>query len=74
MQRNLIVIKNEEESFGFLFIGGSDTIPRAPLLNILVSDKNLSASVLELVDFQERLADGGNKDGTVICNRLNDHI
>ena len=43
-------------------------------MNILVSGKNLPVAVLELVDFQGHLADGGTKNGTFICNRFLDHF
>ena len=72
-KRNLILIKKESDIFGLLFIGDGATIYRIPLLNILVSGKNLPVAVLELVDFQGHLADGGKKDGTCICTKFIDH-
>ena len=57
-----------------LFIGDGATISIVPLLNLLVSGKNLPVAVLELVDFQGHLADGGTKNATFICNRFLDHF
>ena len=68
MDRNLSLIEKESEIFGLLFIGNGATISRVPLLNILVSGKNLPMAVLELIDCQGHLADGGIKNGTFICN------
>ena len=51
-----------------LFLGDGATISRIPLSNILVLGKYLPVSALELVDFQGHLANGGEKDGTFICN------
>ena len=59
MERNLRLIKKESEIFGLLFLGDGATISRVPLLNILVSGKNLPLAVSELVDCQGHLADGG---------------
>ena len=59
MERNLSLIKKESDIFGFLFLGDGATISRVPLLNILVLGKNLPVAVLELVDCQGHLADGG---------------
>ena len=70
MERNLIFIKEESYNFGLLFLDDGAIISRIPLLNILVSGKNISVAVLELVDFQRQLADGGGKYGTFICNRF----
>ena len=52
-----------------LFLGDGTTIFRNPLLKMLVSGKNLPVEVLELVDFQAHLADGGGEGGTFICCR-----
>ena len=57
-----------------LFLGDGATISRVPLLKILVLGKNLPASVLELVDCQGHLADGGKKNGIFICNIFLEHI
>ena len=51
-----------------LFLGDSVTISRIPLFKILVSGKYLPVSLLELVDCQGHLADGGGNDGTSIYN------
>ena len=51
------MIKKEAEIFGLLFLGYGATISRSPLLNILDSEKNISVSVLEIVDCQGHLAD-----------------
>ena len=59
MKRKLSLIKKESEIFGLLFLGNGATISRIPLLNILVSGKNLPVAVLELVDCQGHLADCG---------------
>ena len=53
-----------------MFIGDGDTLYITPLLNILVSGKNLSVAVLELVECQGRLEYGGGKDGIFICRRF----
>ena len=57
-----------------LFLGDGATISRVPLLNILVSGKNLPVFVLELVDFQGHLEDGETKNETFICNRFLDQF
>ena len=57
-----------------LLLGDSATIYRVPLLNILVSGKNLPIAVLELVGCQGHLADGGINNGTFICNRFLGHF
>ena len=44
------------------FQGDGTTISRIPLLNILVSGKNLPVAILEIVDCQGHLADGGTKN------------
>ena len=59
MESNLSLIKKESDIFGLLFLGDGATISRIPLLKILVSGKYIPVSVLELVDFQGHLADGG---------------
>ena len=74
MERNLILIEKESDIFGLLFLGDGATISRVPLLNILVSGKNLPVAVLELVDCQSHLADGGTKNASFICNRFLDHF
>ena len=74
MQRNLSLIKKQSDIFGLLFLGDGASISRIPLLNILVSGKNLPVAVLELVDCQVHLAYGGEKNGIFICNRFLDHI
>ena len=57
-----------------LFLGDGATISRVPLLNNLVSGKNLPVAVLELVDCKGHLAYGGGKNGIFICNRFLDHF
>ena len=74
MERNLSPIEKESEIFGLLFLGDGATISRVPLLNILVSGKNLPVSVLELVDCQGHIEDCGIKNGNFICNRFLDHF
>ena len=74
MERNLSLIKKESDVFGLLFLGGGATISRIPLLNVLVSGKNLLVSVIELVDCQGHLAYGEEKDGIFICTRFIEHI
>ena len=73
MERNLSLTEKESDIFGLLFLGDGATIFRVPLLNILVSGKNLPVAVLELVGFQGHLADGGKRNGTFICNRFLEH-
>ena len=46
MKRNLAMIKKEVEIFGLLFLGDGATISRCPLLNILISAKNIPVTVL----------------------------
>ena len=53
------MIKKESDIFGFLILGDGATISINPPVNILVSGKNIPVAVLELVDFQGHLADGG---------------
>ena len=60
--------------FGLLFLGDGATISRIPLSKVLVSGKNLPVSVLELVDCQVHLADGGEKDGSFICKIFLEHM
>ena len=74
MERNLSFIQKESDSFGFLFLGDGATISGIPLLEILVSGQNLPVALLELVDFQSHLTDGGEKDGIFICNRFLEHM
>ena len=74
MERNLSLIEKESEIFGLLCIGDGSTISRVPLLNILVSGKNLPVAVLELVDCQGHLVDGGTNNATFICTRFLDHF
>ena len=74
MERNLSLIKKDSDIFGLLFIGDGATISRIRLLNILVSVKNLPAAILECVDCQVHLADGGEKYRTFLCNRCIEHI
>ena len=59
MERNLSLIKKESDIFGFLFLGDGAIFSKIKILNILVSRKDLPVAVLELVDFQGHLADGG---------------
>ena len=65
MERNLSLIKKESDIFEFLILGDGTNISINPPVNILVSGKNIPVAVLELVDFQGHLADGGEKDGTL---------
>ena len=74
MERNLSLVEKESEIFGLLFLGDGATISRVPLLNILVSGKNIPVAVLELVDCQGHLADGGTKNTSFICNIFLDHF
>ena len=60
--------------FGLLFLGVGATISRILLLSILVSGKIHPLVVLELVDCQVHLEDGGVKYGTFICARFLEHI
>ena len=46
MERNLSLIEKESDIFGLLFLGDGAPISRFPLLNILVSGKNLPVAVL----------------------------
>ena len=62
--------RKESDIFEFLFLGDGDIIYIIPILNILVSGKKIPASVLELVDLQGHLEDGGKKYGSFICNRF----
>ena len=57
-----------------LFLGDGATISRFPLLIILDYGENIPLSVLEIVYFQDRLANSNKKDGTFICNRLLKHM
>ena len=59
MKRKLILIKEESDIFGLLFIGDGATITRIILFSILVSVKNFPLHVFENVDFQGNLAYGG---------------
>ena len=70
IERNLSLTRKESDIFELLFLGDGDTIYIIPILNILVSGKNLPVSVLELVDLQGHLEDGGKKDGSFICTRF----
>ena len=74
MKRNLSLIKQESDIFGLSFLSNGATISRIPLLNILVSGKNLLVAVLELVDCQGQLEDGGEKDVICICTRFTDNV
>ena len=57
-----------------LFLGDGATVSRIPLLNILVSGKNLPVAVLELVDYQVHLEDGETKNASFVCNRFLDQF
>ena len=46
MESNLILITKESDIFGLLLLGDGATIYRTPLLNILVSGKNIPVYVL----------------------------
>ena len=60
MKKNLAMIKKKADIFGLLFLGYGATILRCPLLNILVSAKNILVAVLEIVDCQgESLSNHG---------------
>ena len=74
MERNLSLIEKEFEIFGLLFLGDGAKISRVPLLNILVSGKNIPVAVLELVGCQGHLAYGGTNNATFICNIFLDHF
>ena len=74
MESNLILIEKESDIFGFLFLGDGATISRVPLLNILVSRKNIPVAVLELVYCQDHLTDGGKEDGIFKCNKFLEHM
>ena len=74
MERNLSLIKKESDIFGFLFLGDGATFSRIPLLKKLVSGRNLTVSLLELVDFQGHLADGRKRDRSFICTRFLENI
>ena len=74
MERNFIFIKKESGIFGLSFLGDGANISRIPLLNILVSRKNLPVAVLELVYCQGHLVYGGKKNGSFICTIFIDHI
>ena len=67
-------MKKSLRFFRLLFLGDGATISRVPLLNILVSGKNLPVAVLELVDCLGHLAYGVTKNATIICNRFLDHF
>ena len=60
MESNLCLIKKESDIFGLLFLGDGATIS--------------TAAVLYLVDCQVHSADGGENDGTLICNRFPENI
>ena len=74
MERNLSLIKKDSGIFGLLFLVDGATISIIPILEILVSIFNLPLSVLEIVDCQGHLGDGGEKGGTFICNIFLNHI
>ena len=63
----IIRYQKESDIFGLLFIGDVVTNSRNPLLDIMVSGKNISLSVIELVDCQWYLGDCEIKHGTFIC-------
>ena len=51
-----------------LFLVDGATISIFPILKMFVLEKNLTVAILELVDCQGHLADGGENDGTSIYN------
>ena len=53
------MIKKEAYIFGLLFLGDGAKISISPLMNILASGKIIHVAVLEIVDCQGHLADGG---------------
>ena len=59
-RKGTLILQKRVRYFGLLFLGDGATISRNPLLNILVSGGGkLPVAVLEIVDFQGHLADGG---------------
>ena len=74
MEKKLSLIEKESEIFGLLFLGDGATISRVPIFKILFSGKNLPVALLELVDCQGHLADGGTKNTSFIFNRFLDHF
>ena len=59
------MIKKESDISELLFLGDGATIYRFTLLEILVSVKNLPVAVLELVECQGHLEDGGKNIKTL---------
>ena len=74
MESNLRLIKEESDIFRCVFLCDGATISSIPLLNILVSGLNPPVAVLELVDCQDQLADGGEKYGIIIWTRFLEHM
>ena len=70
IQRKLSMINKEEYIFGFICLCDGYTISRIPLFNILVSIKDITDAVLEIVYCQRNLAKDKKKQkkGTFICN------
>ena len=66
MESNLSIINNRADILGLLFLDDGATIFITPLLNILVSGKNLPVAVFKLVGCQGNLPDGGGKCGSFI--------
>ena len=60
--------------FTVLFLVYGTTISGTPLLNILVSGKNLPLEVLELIYCKGNFANGVKKNGTFICNIFLKHM
>ena len=55
-------------------LGNDATISTTPLLNIFISGESLPVAVLELVDYQDHLADGEKEYGTFICHIFLEHM
>ena len=50
MKINLAMIKKEDNIFGLLFLGHSDTVSICPFFGYSICGKNIPGSVLEIVD------------------------
>ena len=66
--------QKESDVFELLFLVDDATSSTILLLNIFVPWKHLPVAVLELVDCQGHLEDGGGNDGTFIYTIFIEHI
>jgi len=64
----------DADVFGLCLFGDGATVKRMPLINILASGAHLPAAVLEIVNCQHHLAEGGKKSAEYIAELFKPHM